>query len=295
MPPPEIFLALLMSTESQSTSSPVQIPPDLLVMHDDKPKSQGDPQSPWPCCSVSTLYDAEVPSETPAYAVLSGNLTQTRELAAAGAYTRPSDAWTIYQACLQGHPMIQALSANPAVDLNPVILGQMGDRVFHFLLRTSHSHFLGNKPEALRQLIWHGIDPLQTDRLGNNALHIIAGLPTDQESLQLMELLLGDNAPGVIRACCMSNIDRGNGLDDAGERGDTALHIAVFNDNESCVKLLLERGASPHSEGLSNKTPLYFAMERNHIGIVRLLLEHGAIVEADMLAQSPWLAAEVTS
>src|SRR5688500_6439295 len=59
---------------------------------------------PWNCCnSVATLYDDEVPSETPAYAVVSGNLTQARELAASGAYDRPSDAWTIYEACLQGN------------------------------------------------------------------------------------------------------------------------------------------------------------------------------------------------
>lgn len=285
---------ILTPAQPDPTSSPVEMCPDFLyVMLDGKSRSQDDPQSPWPCCSSeSTLYDLDVPSETPAYAVLSGNLTQTRELAAAGAYSRPSDAWTIYEACLQGHPMIQALSANPAVDLNPVILGQMGDRVFHFLLRTSHARFSSSKSEVVKHLLQNGIDPLEPDRFGNTALHIIA--EAEHESLQLMELLLGDDAPSDVRASCVSNVDRRNGLDDAGECGSTALHIAVLNNNEACVKLLLERGASPHSEGLSNKTPLYFAVARNYVGIVHFLLEYGAIAEADMVAHSPEMRIELS-
>ncbi|KAF4997707.1 hypothetical protein FDECE_12014 [Fusarium decemcellulare] len=247
--------------------------------------SQGDSPGPWPCCSLDfSLYNPNVPSKASAYSVLSGNLTQARELAAAGAYTRASDAWTIYEACLQGCPMIEALSANPGVNFNSVILGQWGDRVFHFLLRTSPGRFMSPKAEVLGQILRRGIDPLEPDRFGNNALHIIAGLPTDQESVQLMELLLGDSAPSAVRTCCESNLDRRNGLDES-ECGDTALHIAVLHDNTSCVKLLLERGASPQSGGPPNKTPLYIAMARNHTSIMGLLLKHGATMEADVEPQ----------
>ncbi|RKK78769.1 hypothetical protein BFJ71_g16397 [Fusarium oxysporum] len=240
-------------------------------------------QSPSVCCSsVCTLYNSDVPSETPAYAVVSNNLTQVRELAAGGAYGRPSDAWTIYQACLQGSVMIQALSANEEIDLNPVILGQMGDRVFHFLLRTSPDRFHSSKLGVIKRLLQLGIDPLEPDHFGNTALHIVAELPAYQESMQLMELLLGDDAPGTSQAACLSNIDRRNGLHDTAEIGNTALHVAILHNNEACAKRLLESGASTHLTGLSNETPLSLALQGDCTGIVHLLLEHGVIAESGM-------------
>ncbi|KAG4258498.1 hypothetical protein FPRO03_03452 [Fusarium proliferatum] len=264
------------------------------TMLDDEYEQSNDRHSPFLCCSsASTLCDPDVPSVTPAYAVVSGNLTQVRDLAATGAYTRPSDAWTIYEACTQGSLMIRALSANIAIDLNPVVLGQMGDRVFHFLLRTSPTRFFGGKLEIIKQLLKNGVDPLEPDRFGNTALHIIAEMPAYQESLQLMELLLGDEAPRVTRTSCLSNIDRRNGLYEVAEYGDTALHVAVLHNNEACTKLLLESGASPHITGLLNQTPLYLAAAGNCFGIVHLLLEHGATVEPDEVV-SPEMRAELS-
>jgi hypothetical protein len=242
-----------------------------------------DTAEPWPCCgSMTTLYDNDVPSETPAYAVVSCNLTQVMELAASGAYERPSDAWTIYEACLQGHLMIQALSTNAALDLNPVILGQMGDRVFHFLLRTSPNRFSGGKLEVINKLLQHGVDPLETDRFGNTALHIIAELPEYQQSDQLMSLLLGSDAPRIIQTSCLTNIDSRNGLHDEAKSGNTALHVAVHHNNEACVKTLLEGGANPHLRGVANKTPLCLAIAGRCIGITHLLLKYGAIMESEM-------------
>lgn len=57
----------------------------------------------------------------------------------------------------------------------------------------------------------------------------------------------------------------------------TALHQAVFGNQEAAVRLLLERGADPNirCEG-DNATPLHFAAEKQCLPIIRLLIEHGA-------------------
>ena len=56
----------------------------------------------------------------------------------------------------------------------------------------------------------------------------------------------------------------------------TALHHAVFGNQEAAARLLLERGADPNirCEG-DNAYPLHFAVEKDKFPIVRLLVEHG--------------------
>ncbi len=57
----------------------------------------------------------------------------------------------------------------------------------------------------------------------------------------------------------------------------TALHQAVFGNQESAIRLLLDRGADPNlrCEG-DNAFPLHFAAEKQRFSIIRLLIEHGA-------------------
>ena len=67
-------------------------------------------------------------------------------------------------------------------------------------------------------------------------------------------------------------------IDERGGPGvRTALHQAVFGNQEGAVRLLLERGADPNirCEG-DNATPLHFACEKHRFPIVRVLVEHGA-------------------
>jgi len=67
-------------------------------------------------------------------------------------------------------------------------------------------------------------------------------------------------------------------IDERGGPGTrTALHSAVFGQQEATVKFLLERGANPNirCEG-DYAFPLHFAGEKQHFPIIRLLIEHGA-------------------
>jgi len=59
--------------------------------------------------------------------------------------------------------------------------------------------------------------------------------------------------------------------------GDTALHVAVYQDNLMIVKLLLDYGFDPDARATRNgNTPLHNAVAVNNIGAVRLLLQYGA-------------------
>jgi ankyrin repeat protein len=67
-------------------------------------------------------------------------------------------------------------------------------------------------------------------------------------------------------------------INEAGGPGvRTALHQAVFGNQEAAVKLLLDRGADPNvrCEG-DNAYPLHFAAEKQRIAIIRLLIEREA-------------------
>jgi ankyrin repeat protein len=57
----------------------------------------------------------------------------------------------------------------------------------------------------------------------------------------------------------------------------TALHSAVFGQQEGAVKFLLDRGANPNMRCEGDYAfPLHFAAEKLHFPIIQLLIEHGA-------------------
>ena len=59
--------------------------------------------------------------------------------------------------------------------------------------------------------------------------------------------------------------------------GDTALHVAVFQQNLTVVKLLLDYGFDPNARITSNGyTALHNAVSANNAGAIRLLLRYGA-------------------
>ncbi|KAH8661762.1 ankyrin repeat-containing domain protein [Ilyonectria robusta] len=231
------------------------------------------------------------PTDDLIHAVLAGNVARVQHLSMRNFSIPAADSWVIYQACLQGLEMMRALSMNPMSKLNRVMPWQMGDRTLHFLLRTPSDQFLGTKICAISFLIQNGAHPLEQDRQGNNALHILAEISTqsDADGVGIMRVLLDKTERAFIsksiRDACLSKIDSRNIPLEDGE-GCTALMTAVMCDNAGCVQTLLEHGASPHLVGPLYQPPLYFAVSKNFVTVAKLLLQHGAIINPDIEAKA---------
>lgn len=60
--------------------------------------------------------------------------------------------------------------------------------------------------------------------------------------------------------------------------GETTLHLAAWQGQESVVRLLLDHGAEVDAQNKHGRTALHLATLRAHEGVVRLLLERGADV-----------------
>ncbi|UNI16711.1 hypothetical protein JDV02_003125 [Purpureocillium takamizusanense] len=234
----------------------------------------------------SSIDTTSASPEALIYAVMSGDVRHVKLLASLNIGVASSDSWVVLEACLHGIEMVHALSCNTHIDLNPTLPGQKGDRVLHLLLRMPSTRFGGRKPETVRILLQKGVDPLEPDRRGNNAIHILSGSPKDQsaQSLRLLQMILcGDQGiPEQIRATSLASINEKN----MGGAGNTALIIAVQSENEYQVRLLLEKGASPHVPGEFGRKPLYFAVARDFVVIATLLLDYGATIENDIVALS---------
>lgn len=95
--------------------------------------------------------------------------------------------------------------------------------------------------------------------------------PEDLE--EVVEHLLNKRAKSVIREKEMW--------------GFTALHLAVRDEKEGVVRLLLRRGASATVKDMSGMTPLHLAVSTSE-SMVRVLLENG--VPVDICAQGGFTA-----
>ncbi|KAF5240556.1 hypothetical protein FANTH_9527 [Fusarium anthophilum] len=221
------------------------------------------------------------------HAVLAGNIPRVRHLSEMGFAVSVADSWVVYQACLQGIRMMYALNMNPRSKLNRVMPWQMGDRVFHFLLRTPSDRFLGSKVLAIVYLIQHGAHVLEKDRLGNTALHILAEVPTqdDTDGFGVVKALLDRDDNNFVsestREACISHVDNRNTPLEAGE-GSTALMNAVTHGHVECAQVLLEHGANPHLIGPLYQPPLYHAVIRDFPAVASVLLKFGAVVTKEI-------------
>lgn len=75
-------------------------------------------------------------------------------------------------------------------------------------------------------------------------------------------------------------------IDTTDGRGSTPLIIAVYNDHEAAVNLLLTCGADPNAADLSGNTALMGACYKGYFPMVRKLLEHQARVDQRNLNQA---------
>lgn len=60
-------------------------------------------------------------------------------------------------------------------------------------------------------------------------------------------------------------------INQRGENGVTALHLAVLNGDPDTVEMLLSHGADPAIKDNSDRTALDFARQNNHPGVLRLM------------------------
>lgn len=222
-----------------------------------------------------SLYKSIIPSEALIYAILTGKEAEVRHLARLGATIQVPDAWILYDACLRGPSMIDALSLNPRLHLNPAVPGQMGDTIFHFLLRTPAVRFANDKLEEISLLLHKGVNVWERDRYGNTILHILSSAPKEAYGCDILKLLftIGPQVSHQFILRLESEIDSPN------EHGNTALLEAALCNNTRCAELLLERGCNPNYRGQFGKTALFFAVSRNYLELSEILTGYGAINE----------------
>lgn len=224
------------------------------------------------CSSSSTLVsnqDRRTEHYLLAEAILNDNLSQVQFLIAAGASVRREDIWVLYDVCLRflGTRMLGLLLPSHVLHFGRPLSEFGGDSIFHFVLRTPARRFDGGKTNILQALLRNGVDPLAPGRLGDTALHYLAGCD-EEESYALLEFLLDDStsAEEYEYICRM-------GLNQQNYFGDTPLIVAVLYNQFRSVNLLLTHGADQEIKGEFSMTALDFATVRGYTEIAEVLLQ----------------------
>jgi hypothetical protein len=230
--------------------------------------------------SSSTLFDEDSPrEELLVTSIMIGDLAQVQSLVASGTFITDRHTWVLYYACLQGTDMIKALLTSPYIDFNFAMPELEGDAILHLVLRTSPERFRDRRDDIVKLLVQNGVNPLQCDRLGDTALHILAGYPSG--SIELLRYLLGE--PGTIptdlvvenlQSACRAHINLQNNY------GNTPLVVAILYNHVDCVGLLLSQGADTKICGEGGYSALDFAIERQYIEADTLIRRHMLKVES---------------
>lgn len=166
--------------------------------------------------------------------------------------------------------MLHLLLRNGDIDFNILLLQDRGDTLLHFVLCTPREQFHDNKEDVVKLLLRTGVSPLQRDRLGDTALHLLAGDNRPAESSidggRLLLFLL-DGLPELLKPILASINSKNN-------YSDIALVVATLYNNIKYIRLLLRHGANPYEPGENAMTALDFTMQRGYGDITELLLNH---------------------
>lgn len=119
--------------------------------------------------------------------------------------------------------------------------------------------------EIARYLIDRGANLGAKDKNGNGVLHLCGekGYP------DLIMYILDKGG---------ENID----INDTNKKKETPLHLAVRNNKEEVVKLLIEKGADINAVDSIGATPLSVALEVDNLSLAKYLVEKGASLDVEL-------------
>ena len=142
---------------------------------------------------------------------------------------------------------------NKMIDINKV--DEDGVNSFWIAARCGHG-------DTMRCLAEHGIDIYNSDKKGNNSLHLAARF---------------ENRYNILDMLVRSNYD----LNRVNYQGDTAMHIAAQKGNLRQLETLIQSGADKDRLNNFKLCPLYLAILNDRYDCVDLLLDNGAKVYFD--------------
>lgn len=175
----------------------------------------------------------------------------------------PSNGWTaLHYACvnrlLDAIPAL--IAAHQRVDLSVDVRAHDGTTPLWLAAQEDLS-------PAAQLLMSHGADPCMADAAGVTPLHIVCGLPVDEDA---------EEGSAATLAALLSRPDRiGRGMDALDtERGYAPLHAAARRNNAPAVRVLVRAGADVYVRArYMSATPLMLAAQRGCLDACMALLE----------------------
>ncbi|GJC88065.1 homeobox protein Wariai [Colletotrichum liriopes] len=243
-------------------------------------------------------------------AILRNQVDQVEALCLLGVSISVGNSEILYDACVKGTEMINALAPNPRHNFAGRVANAYGDYIFHAVLRTPACVFYrdgtadrqpanSRKLAVVCNLLDKKVDLSLRDRIGDTILHTVCGdlgppdLHNETEGYPFLQFFLGrgdGEHSDEVTAACMSLIDAQNSgwINDDGKQQTfwyTPLGVSILYNNLACAKLLLEVGADPNIPGEWGEPPIYFAVRNDSLDAVNMLLSYGAKITAPTYSQ----------
>ncbi|KAK1840604.1 hypothetical protein CCHR01_16779 [Colletotrichum chrysophilum] len=264
------------------------------------------PANSW-CSEYSTASTiSESAQDDLLIAIDTDDLMSVEHLGLLGVALSADNSPKLYEACLKGPRMIDALSVHPRNDFTGRIPSYGDDLIFHMVLRTPARAFrketIGDvemqtasdclhKAGVIRHLLMKGVDLCLRDRIGDTILHTgdidATDLDVETEGYYFMSLFLDPDEKyyfgSEARDACLSmiNLQNTGWTNSEGLKRQyfhTPLGVAILYNNLKCARLLLQNGADLTISGEWQQPPIFFAVRNDRPPAVELLLGYGAPV-----------------
>jgi serine/threonine protein kinase len=150
-------------------------------------------------------------------------------------------------------------------------------------------------PELVRSLIKLKADPNSTDKEKPLLWHILSRWET-AVPLKQSGTAVDDDAINKIADIAQQLVTAGVDINQLNQDGDTPLHIAVKNQNQVLINLLIIHQAKSDVKNKNGQTPLTMAIADKNIDVIKLLIMSGVDVNlADRSERRPLLVAIETA